>query len=129
MDSDNRSWPLRIVAGIWRGLDRLRRLLHLIVLLAIFLLLLVVSIGERVYIPGAAALEAPQHGGGLAALGSKNLLDRPAGPEVVFGLGAHRRGRAAPRHVPGAGRPSRIKDRRDVGPRGAARERQPRPGA
>ncbi len=61
MDNDNRSWPLRIVAGVWRGLDRLRRLLHLILLLAVFLLLLIASIGERTYIPGAAALViAPQ---------------------------------------------------------------------
>jgi protease-4 len=61
MDSDNRSWPLRIVAGIWRGLDRLRRLLHLILLLGIFLLLMVGAVGERVYVPGAAALViAPQ---------------------------------------------------------------------
>jgi protease IV len=61
MDSDNRSWPLRIVAGIWRGLDRLRRLLHLILLLGIFLMLLIGAVGERVYVPGAAALViAPQ---------------------------------------------------------------------
>jgi protease IV len=61
MDSDNRSWPLRIVAGIWRGLDRLRRLLHLILLLGIFLMLMIGAVGERVYIPGAAALViAPQ---------------------------------------------------------------------
>src|SRR5215207_7098070 len=61
MDSDNRSWPLRVVAGIWRGLDRLRRLLHLILLLGIFLALMVAAVGERVYIPGAAALViAPQ---------------------------------------------------------------------
>ena len=39
MERDNRAaWPLRIVAGIWRGLDRLRRLLHLILLLGLFLL-------------------------------------------------------------------------------------------
>jgi protease-4 len=61
MDSDNRSWPLRIVAGIWRGLDRLRRLLHLILLLGIFLLLVAGAVGERFYIPRAAALViAPQ---------------------------------------------------------------------
>ncbi|HUQ53520.1 MAG TPA: signal peptide peptidase SppA [Gammaproteobacteria bacterium] len=61
MDSDNRSLPLRIVAGIWRGLDRLRRFLHLIFMLGIFLLLLIAAIGERVYIPGTAALViAPQ---------------------------------------------------------------------
>jgi protease IV len=61
MDRPNRSWPLQIVAAIWRGLDRLRRLLHLILLLAVFLLLIVATIGERVFIPGAAALViAPQ---------------------------------------------------------------------
>src|SRR5688572_33298066 len=61
MDSDNRSWPLRVVAGIWRGLDRLRRLLHLILMLGIFLLLIAGAIGERAFIPGAAALViAPQ---------------------------------------------------------------------
>jgi protease-4 len=56
MDRDNRSLPLRIVAGIWRGLDRLRRLLHLIFLLGFFLLLLVGTLGERVVIPSSAAL-------------------------------------------------------------------------
>ncbi len=56
MDRDNRSWPLRIVGGIWRGLDRLRRLLHLIFLLGLFLLLLVAAVGERVLIPSSAAL-------------------------------------------------------------------------
>lgn len=56
MDRDNRSWPLRIVSGIWRGLDRLRRLLHLIFLLGLFLLLLVGAVGERVFIPSSAAL-------------------------------------------------------------------------
>lgn len=56
MDKDNRAWPLRFVAVIWRGLDRLRRLLHLILLLGVFLLLIVAAVGERVLIPGAAAL-------------------------------------------------------------------------
>ena len=49
MDRNNRSWPLRVVAGIWRGLDRLRRLLHLILLLGLFLLLLIGAVGERVW--------------------------------------------------------------------------------
>jgi protease-4 len=58
---DNRAWPLRIVTGIWRGLDRLRRFLHLILLLGVFLLLLVSAIGGRTPIPNAAALVlAPQ---------------------------------------------------------------------
>jgi protease-4 len=56
MDSDNRALPLRIVAGIWRGLDRLRRLLHLILLLGFFLLLVVSSFGGRVFVPDTAAL-------------------------------------------------------------------------
>jgi protease-4 len=61
MDRDNRSWPLRIVAGTWHGLDRLRRLLHLILLLGVFLLLIVAAVGDRVPIPRAAALViAPQ---------------------------------------------------------------------
>jgi protease-4 len=58
---DSRGLPLRIVASIWRGLDRLRRFLHLILLLGLFLLVLVTAIGDRVPIPGAAALViAPQ---------------------------------------------------------------------
>lgn len=56
MDRNNRSWPLKIVAGVWRGLDRLRRLLHLILLLGIFLLLIAGAVGERVFIPSSAAL-------------------------------------------------------------------------
>jgi protease-4 len=62
MDRDNRSWPLRIVAGIWRGLDRLRRLLHLILLLGIFLLLLAGALGERAFIPSSAALVVAPRG-------------------------------------------------------------------
>jgi protease-4 len=61
MDSDNRSWPLRIVTGIWRGLDRVRRLLHLIFMLGIFMVLIAGAVGERTFVPGAAALViAPQ---------------------------------------------------------------------
>jgi protease-4 len=56
MDRDNRAWPLKIVSGIWRGLDRLRRLLHLIVLLGLFLILVVSAFGGRVFIPRTAAL-------------------------------------------------------------------------
>jgi protease IV len=56
MDRDNRPWPLKIVSGIWRGLDRLRRLLHLILLLGLFLLLVVSAVGGRVFIPRTAAL-------------------------------------------------------------------------
>ena len=62
MDKDKRALPLRIVAGAWRGLDRLRRLLHLILLLGVFLLLIVSAVGERVLIPRAAALVVAPRG-------------------------------------------------------------------
>jgi len=75
MDSDNRALPMRIISGVWRGLDRLRRLLHLILLLAIFLFLLVAAVGERVLIPqNAALLIAPR--GVLVDQLSGNALDR-----------------------------------------------------
>jgi protease-4 len=48
--------PLRIAAAIWRGLDRLRKVLHLLLLLAIFLLVLASLVGERVFVPSKAAL-------------------------------------------------------------------------
>ncbi len=58
---DNTSWPLRIVSAIWRGLDRLRRLLHLILLLGIFLLVLASLFSGAVLVPSSAALViAPQ---------------------------------------------------------------------
>src|SRR5215203_160758 len=62
MERDNRSLPLRIVSGIWRGLDRLRRLLHLILLLGLFLLLFIGAFGERVLIPSGAALVVAPRG-------------------------------------------------------------------
>jgi len=72
---ENPSWPLRIVSGIWRGLDRLRRLLHLILLLGIFLLLLVALLGQPVLVPSSAALViAPQ--GTLVDQLSGDVLER-----------------------------------------------------
>jgi protease IV len=60
-ETQNRGLPLRLVGAIWRGLDRLRRLLHLILLLGIFLLVLASTLGERAFVPRAAALViAPQ---------------------------------------------------------------------
>lgn len=53
---ENRGWPMRIVSGIWRGLDRLRRLLHLILLLGLFSLLVIGVFGERPLVPRSAAL-------------------------------------------------------------------------
>ena len=75
MDSDNRALPLRIISGIWRGLDRLRRFLHLILLLGLFLLLLAAAIGERVLIPQTAALVIAPRGTLVDQL-SGNALDR-----------------------------------------------------
>ncbi|HEY9183396.1 MAG TPA: signal peptide peptidase SppA, partial [Gammaproteobacteria bacterium] len=58
---DNPGLPLRIVSAIWRGLDHLRRLLHLILLLGIFLLLLASLFSGAVLVPSSAALViAPQ---------------------------------------------------------------------
>jgi protease-4 len=58
---DKPAWPLRLVAATWRGLDRLRRLLHLILLLGLFLLFAAILVGERTLIPLSAALViAPQ---------------------------------------------------------------------
>jgi protease-4 len=72
---DKTALPLRIVAAIWRGLDRLRRLLHLIVLLALFLLLAIGLVGERALIPASAALViAPQ--GALVDQLSGDALER-----------------------------------------------------
>jgi len=62
MDNDKQAWPLRLVAGIWRGLDRLRRVLHLVLLLGIFLLLIIAAVGERVLIPATAALVVAPRG-------------------------------------------------------------------
>jgi protease-4 len=53
---EKRAWPIRILTAVWHGLDRLRKLLHLIVLLFIFLVLIVAAVGDRVTVPGAAAL-------------------------------------------------------------------------
>jgi protease-4 len=75
MDSDNRALPMRIISGIWRGLDRLRRLLHLVLLLGIFLFLLVAAVGERVLIPQSAALVIAPRGTLVDQL-SGNAFDR-----------------------------------------------------
>jgi protease-4 len=72
---DKSGWPLRLLAGAWRGLDRLRRLLHLILLLGVFLLLLISAFGERVFVPsGAALVLAPE--GALVDQLSGDALER-----------------------------------------------------
>jgi protease-4 len=50
-----------VLRGIWRGLDRLRRALHLLFLLGIFLLLVAALVQDQVVVPDATALViAPQ---------------------------------------------------------------------
>lgn len=72
---DRTAWPLRFVAAVWRGLDRLRRLLHLILLLGLFLLFAAALVGERTLIPASAALViAPQ--GALVEQLSGDPLER-----------------------------------------------------
>jgi protease-4 len=71
---DNRAWPIRIAAAIWRGLDRLRKLLHLLLLLFIFSLLLVAAMEDRVVVPAAAALVIAPKG---------NLVDQLSGDPLT----------------------------------------------
>jgi protease-4 len=56
MSTNERGFLVRVLGTIWRGLDRLRRLLHLMLLLAIFVVLLASLLGERVFVPSSAAL-------------------------------------------------------------------------
>ena len=71
---EKRAWPIRILTAVWHGLDRLRRLLHLIVLLFIFLVLIVAALGDRVLVPGAAALVIAPKG---------NLVDQLSGDPLT----------------------------------------------
>lgn len=63
---------------IWRGLDALRRLLHLIVLLAIFSILLVGIFGSPVKVPASAALVLDPEG---------ELVEQLAGDPLERALG------------------------------------------
>lgn len=47
---------VKILRGIWRGLDRLRRVLHLIVLLVLFAALIAALVPETPVVPDSAAL-------------------------------------------------------------------------
>ena len=51
-----RNIVLRLLGGIWRALNALRRVLHLILLLAIFGVLLAGVSGPPVQVPDSAAL-------------------------------------------------------------------------
>ena len=75
MSTNTRSLPWRIAAAIWHGLDRLRRVLHLLLLLTILLIVLASLVGERVFVPSKAALViAPQ--GALVEQLSGDALQR-----------------------------------------------------
>lgn len=63
---------------IWRGLDILRRLLHLMVLLAIFAILLVGLVGSPVQVPASAALLLDPEG---------ELVEQLAGDPLERALG------------------------------------------
>jgi protease-4 len=58
----NRGVVMRVIAALWRGLDRVRKVLHLALLLAFFTVLLASLVGERVFVPSAAALVIAPHG-------------------------------------------------------------------
>jgi protease-4 len=52
---------LRVVTAIWRGLDRIRKVLHFALLATIFIVLLAVLVPDQPVVPGSAALIlAPQ---------------------------------------------------------------------
>src|SRR5690606_37703829 len=59
---NGRSLPIRILAGVWRGLDRLRRVLHLLLLLMIFSVFLALLAQEQIVVPQSAALVIAPHG-------------------------------------------------------------------
>jgi protease IV len=71
---EKRAWPIRILSAIWRGLDRLRRLLHLLLLLFIFVLIVVAAMEDRVPVPPAAALVIAPKG---------NLVDQLSGDPLT----------------------------------------------
>ena len=74
---EKRAWPLRAAIATWHGLDRLRRVLHLLLLLFVFLIVLVALLGDRVLVPGAAALVIAPKG---------NLVDQLSGDAVSRAL-------------------------------------------
>ncbi|MEO8467525.1 MAG: signal peptide peptidase SppA [Gammaproteobacteria bacterium] len=71
---EKRAWPMRILTAVWHWLDRLRKFLHLIVLLFIFLVLIFAAIEDRVVVPGAAALVIAPKG---------NLVDQLSGDPLT----------------------------------------------
>ncbi len=56
MAENGRSLPIRILAGVWRVLDRVRKVLHLVLLLFVFALLSALLTQEQIVVPRSAAL-------------------------------------------------------------------------
>ena len=73
-------------------------------------------------LPDTLARRTPD---GWALSGRKLYATGRPGAALDAGLGAHRRGGAPRRQLPGAGRPPRHHHRADLGPIGPARDRQP----
>jgi protease-4 len=58
---NSRSLPIQILRSIWRALDRVRRVLHLLLLLGFFFVLAAGFAGQRIVVPTSTALiVAPQ---------------------------------------------------------------------
>ena len=69
---------LRLIDGIWQGLDALRRVLHLILLLAVFAVFLAGIAGPPIHKPDSAALLVDPRGELVEQL-SGDPLDRALG--------------------------------------------------
>ena len=81
---EKRPWPLRALIATWHGLDRLRRFLHLLLLLFVFLIVVVALLEDRASVPGAAALVIAPKG---------NLVDQLSGDPLTRAVA---RARGAP---------------------------------
>jgi protease-4 len=81
----NSSTILRVLAAIWRGLDRIRRVLHLILLLTVFALLFAALTPEQPVVPASAALVLAPRGDLVEQLSGdpfERALARAQGVEV-----------------------------------------------
>ncbi len=52
----SQSLPMRVVKGIWHGLDRFRKVLHLLLMLGLLLVIVVALAPEQPIVPRSAAL-------------------------------------------------------------------------
>jgi protease-4 len=52
----SQAFPIKVLRSIWRALDRVRRVLHLILLLGFFFVLMAGLAGQRIVVPSATAL-------------------------------------------------------------------------